>query len=122
MIRSWPAVILLPVLLAACAPKETVRNAKFAFETSIDPGGCLVEHIAADAGMAQFHFDGLSPNGDKFAVGWRRGEDESGLYILDLKTGARTDIPDLNNGAVFSPDGPKLLNILPTDNGRTDTV
>ena len=92
------------------------------FQTSTDPGGCMVEHVAADPEMEQFHYDGLSADGRKLAVGWRRGEDESGLYLLDLRTGERKDIPGLNNGAVFSPDGSKILNIVPTENGRSDIV
>lgn len=107
-------VILLTV---GCAQDQHVT-----FETSVDPGGCLVEHIAVDPGRGQFHFDGVSPDGGTLAIGWNRNGEESGLYLLDLKTGERTDVPGLNNGAVFSPDGQRLLNILPTDNGRTDIV
>ncbi len=106
------------VLLAGCGE----RNQAISFETSVDPGGCLVEHVAVDPELEQFYYDGLSADGSRVAVGWRRGEVESGLYLLDLQTGERRDIPGLNNGAVFSPDGTKLLNILPTENGRTDIV
>lgn len=105
------------LLTASCA-----QNPQIAYETSLDPGGCLLEHVAVEAGRNQFHYDGLSPDGNRLAVGWRRGEEESGLYLLDLKTGAREPIPGLNNGAVFSPDGNKLLNILPTENGKTDIL
>ena len=129
--RSYAAGIVL-LMTTACVQNEhddqktnsskTASAIKVSYETSVDPGGCLVEHIAADPTRAQFHFDGLSPDGAKLAVGWDRNGEESGLYILDLITGATTDIPGLNNGAVFSPDGMKLLNILPTENGRTDIV
>lgn len=105
------------LLTAGCA-----QDQQLTFETSIDPGGCLIEHVAVDPSRGQFHFDGLSPDGGRLAVGWNRSGGESGLYLLDLKTGERTDVPGLNNGAVFSPDGEKLLNILPTENGRTDIV
>ena len=105
------------LLTTACAQNETIT-----YETSTDPGGCLVEHVAVDPTRGQSHFDGLSPDGGRLAVGWDRNGEESGLYLLDLNTGARTDIPNLNNGAVFSPDGNKLLNIAPTENGRTDIV
>ncbi|NNE59117.1 MAG: hypothetical protein HKN36_13500 [Hellea sp.] len=103
------------LLSVSCAQDQNV-----AYETSRDPGGCLVEHIAVDPDRQQYHFDGLSPDGGTLAIGWRQNEDETGLYLLDLKTGARQDIPNLDNGAVFSPDGKKLLNIMPTENGRTD--
>jgi len=105
-------------LLAISCSQDQINS----FESTIDPGGCLVEHVAVDPEVNQFHFDGLSPDGEKLAVGWRRGKEESGLYLLDLITGERQPIPGLNNGAVFSPDGEKLLNILPTENGKTDIV
>lgn len=119
MVSSAPyhAAALAALLAASCSHNENIS-----FATSIDPGGCLVEHVAVDSERQQFQFDGLSPDGGRLAVGWNRDGQESGLYLLDLKTGARTDIPNLDNGAVFSPDGNKLLNILPTENGRTDIV
>jgi len=113
--RSGAGIVVL--LVAGCAPYEPV-----AFEASIDPGGCMVEHVAVDPGRGQFHFDGLSPDGSMLAVGWDRNGAESGLFLLDLNTGERSDIPNLNNGAVFSPDSKTLLNVLPTENGRTDIV
>lgn len=107
----------MALLATGCAQDEPIS-----YETSIDPGGCLIEHVAVDPDRQQFHFDGLSPDGTKLAIGWNRDGEETGLYVLDLDTGARRDIPDLNNGAVFSPDGRQLLNIIPTENGRTDIV
>lgn len=117
MILRYAVTGIVAVLTVSCAQDEALT-----YETSIDPGGCLVEHVAVDPGRQNFHFDGLSPDGDKIAVGWNRNNEDSGLYLLNLKTGARTEIPNLNNGAVFSPDGNKLLNILSTENGRTDIV
>lgn len=117
-----PISLTLVLGSVALLKGAAIDNPKLSFETSIDPGGCLVEHVAADPELDQFHYDGLSADGNKLAVGWRRGKDESGLYLLDLTTGERTDIPRLNNGAVFSPDGTKILNILPTENGKTDVV
>ncbi len=117
MTSRYCATVIVALLTTACAQNETIT-----YETSIDPGGCLVEHVAVESGRGQFHYDGLSPDGGKLAVGWDRNGEESGLYLLDLNTGARTDIPNLNNGAVFSPDGNKLLNIVPTENGKTDIV
>ncbi len=108
---------IVALLTVSCAQDE-----KISYETSIDPGGCLVEHVAVDPDRGQFHYDGLSPDGSTLAVGWNRNGEESGLYLLDLGTGARTDIPNLNNGAVFSPDGINILNVLPTENGKTDIV
>ncbi len=116
-ISQYHTAVIVALLTASC-----VQDQKISYETSLDPGGCLVEHVAVEPGVNQFHYDGLSPDGDKLAVGWDREGEESGLYLLDLTTGARTDIPMLNNGAVFSPDGNKLLNILPAENGKTDIV
>lgn len=113
---------IVALLTTACAGDVVTTDKQGLYATSIDPGGCLVEHIAVEPGRHHHHYDGLSPDGGKLAVGWRGDEGESGLFLLDLKTGARTDIPGLNNGAVFSPDGNKLLNILPTENGRTDII
>lgn len=115
--NSRPHVVaIFAVVTASCTHSEQI-----AYTTSIDPTGCLVEHVAAEQGKQQFHYDGLSSDGNTLAVGWRH-DTESGLYLLDIHTGARTDIPNLNNGAVFSPDGHKLLNIFPAENGTTDIV
>ena len=132
--RRYAAGIAV-LMTTACAQNESESNQATAsdvsdassvsavsYETSVDPGGCLIEHIAVDPTRGQFHFDGLSADGTKLAIGWDRNGEENGLYILDLITGETKDIPGLNNGAVFSPDGTKLLNILPTENGRTDIV
>lgn len=113
---------VVATLTASCVQLETITDNRITRETSIDPGGCLVEHVAVDSDRGQFHYDGLSPDGNRLAVGWSRDNEESGLYILDLKTGGRKEIPGLNNGAVFSPDGNKILNVLPTENGTTDIV
>lgn len=122
MILRCYAAGIVAMLTTACAQDETITDKQIAYETSVDPGGCLVDHVAVDQDRGQFHYDGLSPDGGRLAVGWNRSDEESGLYLLDLKTGTHTEIPGLNNGAVFSPDGNKILNILPTENGTTDIV
>jgi len=90
--------------------------------TSVDPSGCVIEHIAVEEGIRQFQFDGLSPDGKRLAVGWDQGEEKRGTYILDLTSGDRSDVPGLNNGAVFAPDGQTLVNSIYGDNGKTDIV
>ena len=122
MIIRFYMVGIIAILTTSCAAVEKTAGSNITFETSIDPGGCLVEHVAVEKERGQFYFDGLSPDGRKLAVGWDRNGEESGLYLLDLNTGEQRVIPGLNNGAVFSPEGHKLLNILPTENGRTDIV
>ena len=58
------------LLATSCSQSEYMS-----FATSIDPGGCLVEHIAVDPERQQFYFDGISPDGTKLAVGWNRDGD-----------------------------------------------
>ena len=97
-------------------------QSKLKFETSVDPSGCVIEHVAAEKGMRHFQFDSLSGDGRKLAIGWDRGEGVRGTYILDLKTGERTDVPGFNNGAAFSPDGLSLVNSIYVENGKTDVA
>jgi tricorn protease-like protein len=92
------------------------------FARSVDPGGCLLEHIAVEKGINQFQYDSFSPDGNQIAIGWDRGEVARGTYLLDLITGKRTVVPALNNGATFSPDGKHLLNSIYVENGKTDLV
>jgi Tol biopolymer transport system component len=72
---------------------------------------CRIEPLTA-AGEGANMFHGLSPDGRELAVGWERGEGASrqrGAFILDLRTGKRTPLPQLNNAASFSPDGRYLV-------------
>lgn len=72
---------------------------------------CRIEPVTA-AGEGANMFHGLSPNGRELAVGWERGEGaarQRGAFILDLRTGKRTPLPQLNNAATFSPDGRFLV-------------
>lgn len=117
---------LVPCLLAAFACSAPVEEAAvdatptLRFETSVDPGGCLLEHVAVDPGTNQYQVDGISADGSMLAVGWERGEDERGTYLLDLATGERTEIPGFDSGAVFSPSGETLVNSIYVDGGKTD--
>ena len=87
-----------------------------------DPGGCRLERIAVETGVSSFAFDGFSPDGRWLAIGWQRGDDERGTYLLDLRSGGRTPVPELNNGAAFSPDGRMLVNSVYSGAGKTDIV
>ena len=91
-----------------------------AFETERDPSGCLLERVAVEEGVHSFQFDSLSPDGRLLGIGWSKGDDERGTYLLDLISGERTDVPGFNNGATFSPDGTTLLNSIYVDGGKTD--
>ena len=87
---------------------------------------CRIEPVTA-AGEGANLFHGLSPNGRELAVGWERGEGAAtkrGAFIIDLKTGKRTPLPQLNNAASFSPDGRFLVaaNFTGDPNRKTDIV
>lgn len=82
------------------------------FPVESDPGGCRLERLAGVEGENHTLFRGFSPGGRRLALGWDRargGETERGAYLLDLRTGARRDLPGLNNAASFSPDGKRLV-------------
>ena len=73
---------------------------------------CPTEQVAGAPGENHVMFHGLSPGGRSLAVGWDRGSGqatERGAYLLDLRTGKRTDLPHLNNAPSFSPDGRFLV-------------
>ena len=87
---------------------------------SLDPGGCVLEHVAVEAGTSQYQYDSFSPDGNFIAIAWDRGDSERGTYLLDLRNWQRTDVPALNNGATFSPDGRFLLNSVYVTEQNTD--
>jgi Tol biopolymer transport system component len=73
---------------------------------------CQPQLVDAAPGENHVMFHGLSPDGRKLAVGWDRGSGAGirrGAYLLDLRTGQRTDLPHLNNAPSFSPDGRHLI-------------
>src|SRR5829696_8202002 len=105
----------------------TASAARAQFQTSIDPSGCRVERIAFGDGRSYHQFHGVSPDGRKLAVGWETLAPETvtrGAFLLDLQTGAREDLPALNNAASFSPDGRKVVSGFQTGSPslRTEIV
>jgi TolB protein len=100
--------------LGACASSP--------FESVSDAGGCKLERIAAEPGILQFSFNGLSPDGRTLAIGWEKGE-ARGAYLLDLRDGSREDLPPAFNNAVsFSPDGRKIIGAVYTPANRTEIL
>jgi len=87
---------------------------------STDATGCVLEQVAVDVGTNQYQYDSFSPDGTSIAIAWDRGENERGTYLLDLRTFQRTDVPALNNGATFSPDGRYLMNSVYVSDQNTD--
>lgn len=110
------------LFVAACAQQSELAVEDLVFEKSNDPGGCSVEHIAVSPSTNHYQYDSLSSDGGVLAVAWDRGDDGSGTYLFDLSTGERTDLPSLNNGAVFAPDGKTLVNSVYVENGKTDII
>ena len=73
---------------------------------------CAPQFVAGVPGENHVMFRGLSPNGRTLAVGWDRDSGASvqrGAYLLDLRSGTRTDLLHLNNAPSFSPDGRHLV-------------
>jgi TolB protein len=113
---DWNCAALL-TLFTTCLSAQALGQE---LTTSVDPGGCILEHVAVEPGTNQYQFDSLAPDGKSIAIAWDRGQDERGTYILDLETWQRQDIPALNNGATFSPDGRYLLNSVYVSDDNTD--
>src|SRR4249919_3367007 len=75
-------------------------------------GTCALDQVSGIPGENHVMFHGLSPDGRKIAIGWDRRSGanvERGAYLLDLRTGRRTDLAHLNNAPSFSPDGRYLV-------------
>lgn len=73
---------------------------------------CPTELVAGAAGENHVMFHGLSPDARTLAVGWDKGigaATQRGAYLLDLRTGKRTELTGLNNAPTFSPDGRNLV-------------
>jgi TolB protein len=89
----------------------------------MDPSGCILERIAVAPDVALFQFNGLSPDGRTLAIGWERREGNArdrGAYLLDLRSGAREDLPAFNNAVSFSPDGTTLIGANFSADRRTE--
>ncbi len=114
---------LAPLISGCAVPAEEVQaddTPAVRFETSIDPGGCVLEHVAVERGTNQYLHDGVSPDGSVLAVAWDRGEADRGTYLLNLATGQRTDLPGLNNVTAFAPSGKTLVSAVYVDDGKND--
>ncbi|NND82930.1 MAG: hypothetical protein HKN50_10925 [Gammaproteobacteria bacterium] len=83
---------------------------------------CAVKAVVAEPGIRQFQFDGLSPDGSQMVVGWDRGDQDRGAYILDLASGERTPLPPLNNVGSFAPDGKTIVASVYLEEGKNDII
>ena len=105
------------LLMALCGPAASVELQR---ATSVDPSGCVLEQVAVDSGINQYQYNSFSPDGSMIAIAWDRGTDGSGTFLLELRNGNRTEVPELNNGATFSPDARYLLNSIYVNDDNTD--
>jgi TolB protein len=103
-------------MAAACATSQ------HRFTSLVDASGCHFERLAVQEGVAQFSFNGLSPDGRLLAIGWEAGQ-KRGAYLLNLRTGHREDLPAaIDNAASFSPDGRRILSAVRTPDRRTEIL
>jgi Tol biopolymer transport system component len=106
--------LLCVALLPACA---TTRH-----HGQAEVGPCAEEKVVLEPGTLHFQFNGVSPDGRTLAVGWERGG-AHGAALIDLRTGARTELPPvLDNAVSFSPDGRRLIAAVRTPDRRTEIV
>jgi TolB protein len=73
---------------------------------------CPLTEVAGAPGENHVMVHGLSPDGRTLAVGWDKGsgaDTQRGAYLLDLRTGKRTELTGLDNAPSFSPDGRSLV-------------
>jgi TolB protein len=115
-VASLPVAIVLAGIVGTAHSAENILE----YDRVVDPSGCQLERFAAEPGISQYQYDSFSADGRLIAIAWDRGEESRGTYLLNIETGKRTDIPALNNGATFSPDGKYLLNSVYVENGKTD--
>ena len=94
--------------------------------TAAPAGQCRPQLIASAPGENHVLFHGISPDGRKLAVGWDLGSGKDirrGAYLLDLRSGRRSNLPHLNNAPSFSPDGRFLVSANYTDRAlKTELV
>lgn len=83
--------------------------------------GCYVEQLTGlNDELMHFQHHGISPDGRLLAIGTYDGE-RGGAYLLNLETGRKQQLNELNNSASFSPDSKKLL-LAQYRNGQSDIV
>lgn len=112
---------LLPLLLLL--PAASLAQ----FPVSVDASGCRIERLVSGDGRSYHQFHGLAPDGRTLVVGWETVPPESsarGAFLLNLETGARVDLPGLNNAASFAPDGRTVVSGFHTGSSglRTEIV
>lgn len=102
---------------AGAAAAESARLAPVA-----NPGGCALEQVTdAAPGELHFQFEGVSRDDRRLLVAWESGQ-RKGAYILDIASGARRDLEDLDNAGVFSPDDARILSARSMPDGTTELV
>ncbi len=92
-------------------------------QSSLDPSGCILEHVAVEPDRRQFQNDSLLTDGSGIAIGWDDSEGNHGTDLLNLTTWKRSPLHRaLDNGASFSPDGNWIVNAVYVADNNTDIV
>lgn len=112
MTRTEVSLLLLSMSASAAVVAEPVKE--------VEETGCTIEQFAVQPGTNEYQYDGFSADGQQLIVGWDRGEEVRGTYVLNLQTGGRTELEGLNNVASFSPDGKFVVGAIYEDSGKTD--
>lgn len=101
----------------------TTVHAQSELAQSTDPSGCILEHVAVEAGLRMFQNDSILPDGTGIAISWDKADGTHGTYLLDLATWQQTPLHSaLDNGATFSPDGRWIVNAIYVTENNTDIV
>jgi Tol biopolymer transport system component len=118
-----PPPVLLTIATATAALDGCRSAAVIGYPPVPDAAGCVIEAVAVAPDRDQFSFRGVSPDGRLIAIGFSGGSDSAkGTFLLDVATGHRTPIPELNNGGSFSPDGRYLVAAVNRGGRRWDLV
>lgn len=117
-----PATWLTLAMLVLTPPANIAVAGGSEFLTSVDPGGCLLEHVAVEPGIAHYQYDGLSSDGSSLILAWERGENDRGAFVLNLASGDRNALPAFNNVASFSPDDRTAVGAAYAEDGKTEIV
>ena len=112
-------VLLVPLTACDRAGEAVV------YPRSTDPTGCVIEQITNEP-YDEYQFNGVSFDGQWLAYAFNRGDDQAGnpelgAFLLNLRTGAKMELPDpMNNAGSFSRDGRFLIGAQEVEGGRTD--
>jgi TolB protein len=87
-----------------------------------EPGACALQRVTnAAPGELHFQFEGVSHDGRHLFVAWESGA-RKGAYVLDIASGERRELANLDNAGVFSPDDTRILSARSLPDRTTELV